>query len=199
MSEGNSGYKAARGRTLHLVDIENLLGQPSNWTPEAVITSFWQYVLTAGWQVGDSLVVASNPKVMKLLAFELIGFPHRSLCEWGPDAADDLLIAAVPNDIVDQFDRVVVGSGDHAFSPLVADLRGLIPTLVVVGEGQISWQLYRAAQEVVLLGRQPLGDRTPTTTPGLNEVRRCIKSQTSFDNRACSSVPESQLATTTSA
>ncbi len=198
MSEDNSGCKAARGRTLHLVDIENLLGQPSNWTPEAVIASFWQYVLTAGWQVGDSLVVASNPKVMKLLVFDLFGFPHRSLCAWGPDAADDLLIRAVPNDIVDQFGRVVVGSGDHAFSQLVADLRGLIPTLVVVGEGLISWQLYRAAQDVVHLGSQPLGNRTPTTTPGLSEVRRCIKNQTNFDSRVCPSVPESQFASTTS-
>ena len=194
MSANNSGPGAVTGRTLHLVDIENLLGQPSNWTPDAAIASFWQYVLIAGWQIGDSLVVASNPEVMKLLAFELFGFPHRSLCAWGPDAADDLLISAVPNEIANQFDRVVVGSGDHAFSQLVADLRGQIPTLVVVGEGLISSKLYRAAQEVLYLGRQPLDNQTPPTTPGLNEVRRCIKSRTNPEHRVGGPVTDSQFA-----
>ena len=83
-----------------------------------------------------------------MLAFDLVGMAHRPLCAWGKDAADQLLLGAVPADVGARFRRLVVGSGDHAFAPLVASLRGRIETLVVTAAGLISADLYVATDEV---------------------------------------------------
>ena len=61
------------GRTLHLVDIENLVGAPTTWTDQRVRTVFEQFLQGASWTPGDSLVVASNPNLMGRLMFWQIG------------------------------------------------------------------------------------------------------------------------------
>ena len=142
---GRAGYL---GRSLHLVDIENLVGEPASWRPDQIRATFHAYLETAAWRTGDSLVVAANPSFMKILVFDLVEMAHRSLCAWGKDAADQLLLGAVPTDVGARFGRLVVGSGDHAFAPLVASLRGRIETLVVTAAGFIAAELYVATDEV---------------------------------------------------
>ena len=151
-----------KSRTLHLVDIENLVGAPAGWTDENVVAVFYEFLQEADWQPGDSLVVASNPGLMGRLAFNLSAIPHRSLCATGPDAADNLLINAVPNEIADRYSRIVVGSGDHAFTQLLTGLQGHASTLVVYGVGHISWELYRSAEHVI---RLPSGQTTRSVRP----------------------------------
>ena len=151
-----------KNRTLHLVDIENLVGEPAAWTDENVVAVFDEYLQEADWQPGDSLVVASNPGLMGRLAFKLSAIPHRSLCATGPDAADNLLINAVPTEIADRYGRIVVGSGDHAFTQLLTGLQGHASTLVVYGVGRISWELYRSAEHVI---RLPSGQTTRSVRP----------------------------------
>ncbi len=136
-------------RALHLVDIENLAGAPESWTPANLRTTFADYLSASDWHPGDALIVAANPLVMVHIAFELDGLPHRSQCGTGPDAADLLLLQAVPSDLVARYDRLSVGSGDHAFAPLVAGLKGRIPTLVVRSAGWLAAELYAAADQVV--------------------------------------------------
>jgi hypothetical protein len=147
------------GRTLHLVDIENLVGAPTTWTDQRVRTVFEQFLQGASWTPDDSLVVASNPNLMGRLMFWLSasGIPHRALCGNGTDRADQLLLEAVPNDVSGCFGRVVVGSGDHAFAPLVSRLKGTTTTLVVLGAGKPNWRLYRAASDVCQLPRTRSG------------------------------------------
>ena len=154
--------RRGKNRTLHLVDIENLVGEPVAWTDKNVEAVFFEYLQEANWQPGDSLVVASNPGLMGLLAFKLSGIAHRSLCATGPDAADNLLINAVPNEIADRYSRIVVGSGDHAFTQLLTGLQGHASTLVVYGVGRISWELYRSAEHVI---RLPSGQTTRSVRP----------------------------------
>ena len=151
-----------KSRTLHLVDIENLVGAPAGWTDENVVAVFYEFLQEADWQPGDSLVVASNPGLMGRLAFKLSAIPHRSLCATGPDAADNLLINAVPTEIADRYGRIVVGSGDHAFTQLLTGLQGHASTLVVYGVGHISWELYRSAEHVI---RLPSGQTTRSVRP----------------------------------
>ncbi len=143
------------GRTLHLVDIENLLSQsPRLAADEHVVQVFWQYLETAGWQSGDSMVIASNPKLMRRMAFQLADFPCRMLCAWGESAADQLLLGAVPNHVETRYARVAVGSGDHIFGALINQLCGpKVQTLVVANPGSISRLLYAGADEVCHLGR----------------------------------------------
>ncbi len=145
---GETGRSGDLGRSLHLVDIENLVGEPTSWRPDRIRATFDAYLQTATWHPGDSLVVAANPSFMKMLAFDLVGMAHWALCAWGKDAADQLLLGAVPADVGARFGRIVVGSGDHAFAPLVASLRGRIETLVVTAAGLISADLYVATDEV---------------------------------------------------
>ena len=145
---GETGRSGDLGRSLHLVDIENLVGEPTLWRPDRIKATFDAYLQTATWRPGDSLVIAANPSFMKMLAFDLVGMAHRPLCAWGKDAADQLLLGAVPADVGARFGRIVVGSGDHAFAPLVASLRGRIETLVVTAAGLISANLYVATDEV---------------------------------------------------
>ena len=142
------------GRTLHLVDIENLLNQPPKLvTGDQAARVFWQYLKTAGWQSGDSVVIASNPKLMRRMMFQLPDIPCRMLCAWGESGADRLLLGAVPNHVETRYARVAVGSGDHIFGDLIDQLRGTtIRTLVVAGAGSTSWQLYAGADEVHRLG-----------------------------------------------
>ena len=154
--------RRGKNRTLHLVDIENLVGEPVAWTDKNVEAVFFEYLQEANWQPGDSLVVASNPGLMGRLAFKLSAIPHRSLCATGPDAADNLLINAVPNEIADRYSRIVVGSGDHAFTQLLTGLQGHASTLVVYGVGHISWELYRSAEHVI---RLPSGQTTRSVRP----------------------------------
>ena len=154
--------RRGKNRTLHLVDIENLVGEPVAWTDKNVEAVFFEYLQEANWQPGDSLVVASNPGLMGLLAFKLSAIPHRSLCATGPDAADNLLINAVPTEIADRYGRIVVGSGDHAFTQLLTGLQGHASTLVVYGVGHISWELYRSAEHVI---RLPSGQTTRSVRP----------------------------------
>ena len=145
---GEIGRSGDLDRSLHLVDIENLVGEPTSWRPDRIRATFDAYLQTATWRPGDSLVVAANPSFMKMLAFDLVEMAHRPLCAWGKDAADQLLLGAVPTDVGARFRRLVVGSGDHAFAPLVASLRGRIETLVVTAAGLISADLYVATDEV---------------------------------------------------
>ena len=145
---GETGRSGDLGRSLHLVDIENLVGEPTLWRPDQIKATFAAYLQIAIWRPGDSLVIAANPSFMKMLAFDLLGMAHRPLCAWGKDAADQLLLGAVPADVGARFGRLVVGSGDHAFASLVGSLRGRIETLVVTAAGLISANLYVATDEV---------------------------------------------------
>ncbi len=145
---GEMGRSGDLGRSLHLVDIENLVGEPTLWRPDRIKATFDAYLQIAIWRPGDSLVIAANPSFMKMLAFDLVEMAHRPLCAWGKDAADQLLLGAVPADVGARFGRLVVGSGDHAFASLVGSLRGRIETLVVTAAGLISANLYVATDEV---------------------------------------------------
>jgi hypothetical protein len=157
---GVMGRSGDLGRSIHLVDIENLVGEPTSWRPNRIRATFDAYLQTATWRPGDTLVVAANPSFMKLFAFDLAGMAHRPLCAWGKDAADKLLLGAVPADVGARFGRIVVGSGDHAFAPLVASLRGCIETLVVTAAGLIAADLYVATDDVQRLAVEsgPGGD-----------------------------------------
>lgn len=103
-------------RSLHLVDLENLLGDP--WaTGPRVGWALEQYFEVAGWRHGDLVYVAANPHLVKEFCFQ-------PTVDWnvhtarGPDGADLALLAhAAPEFVARRAGRMVVGSGDH----IVAD------------------------------------------------------------------------------
>ena len=112
----------AAGRTLHLVDIENLAGGSRadratlSWATQA-------YGEAVRYRSHDHRIVACGPR----LAYEVgLLWPGALLkVGRGIDGADRVLgDHADPSFVGAHYDRVVVGSGDHYFAPVVAELIG---------------------------------------------------------------------------
>ena len=137
----------AGGRALHLVDVENLAGGPDraeHWLP----TALHEYRAVAGVGVDDQVIAAADVTLWRRTAFDVA--PWRYLPGYGPDGADlALLREAPPEYVAERFDRLVIGSGDHAFAPLaeaVAD-RGT-EVVAVARPRQLSRALAEVATEV---------------------------------------------------
>ncbi len=134
---------AVQERTLHLVDIENLLGDP--WaTGWRVGWALEQYLGVAGWRQGDLVYLAANPYLVRELAFGLpVECNTRAVV--GRDGADMILLAHAPADfVVRRAGRLVVGSGDHIFAARAAQVAASgVEVLVVARPESLSWQLAR--------------------------------------------------------
>jgi hypothetical protein len=112
-------------RTLHLVDADNLLGDPTTVDRPFIIATFDEYRRVAGYTDGDHVVVATGVNGWHVLEVEA-AWPsacHRRRS--GRDGADlALLDDADWAASCGRFDRVVIGSGDRifivAFEQLVA-------------------------------------------------------------------------------
>jgi hypothetical protein len=106
-------------RSLHLVDLENLVGDPRAEGALALDT-FRAFLEISRWEAGDHLIVASNPWLMAKVAFDL---PRASSLHavHGRDGADIMLLSLAPPELViKRYDRLVVGSGDGIFGARAA-------------------------------------------------------------------------------
>jgi hypothetical protein len=140
------------GRTLHLVDIENLaatsrLDRP---TAEHTVAAYRRRIAV---REGDHVVVAAD--VHNAVPAGLAWGPSiRLRAGFGPDGADtELLDAAADVDwVAAHYSRVVIGSGDHAFAELAVALRARgVAVVVVARPGGLSRWLRRAAALVLPL------------------------------------------------
>ena len=129
-----------RARTLHLVDIENLIGiNPRQASVHDVRQAFARYAEAAHQRADDQMIVGCNPKLAIKVADSLRG-SGRLRARSGADGADTALLEAVDVALWSQrFDRIFIGSGDHIFAPTIIDLRqsGLDVT-VVARNGHVS-------------------------------------------------------------
>lgn len=143
------------GRTLHLVDIENLAGGPAR-VDRWFAPSLRQYRAAATPRSDDHVVLAADRTVYARTAWDVDrAWTYRF--GTGPDGADRALLeAADPRWVADRFRRVVIGSGDHAFAPLAADLldRGL-EVVVVSRPANLSGRLRRSGALVITLPDLP--------------------------------------------
>jgi hypothetical protein len=118
-------------RTLHLVDIENLVGDPFATKAEA-LGAFERYLELAGYRDGDQVIVAANPGLIREIGFDL-PVPCNLHAACGEDGADLILLAqAEPGWVANRFDRLVIGSGDAEFSATALAVRDLGTPVVVV-------------------------------------------------------------------
>ena len=144
-----------RPRTVHLVDIENLAGGPERidrWFAPALR----QYEAVARPHDGDHVVLAADASVWSRTAWDVDpAWDYRF--GTGPDGADRVLLErADPDWVADRFDRLVVGSGDHAFAPLVAEVRDRgVDAVVVARPRQLAGALRRTGARVVVLPDLP--------------------------------------------
>jgi hypothetical protein len=129
------------GRALHLVDLENLLGNP--WATGARVAEAYEAALVAGrHRPGDLVYVAANRWLLAELGF-VAHTPCRLLVASGPDGADLVLLEqAQPTWVAERFDRLVIVSGDGIFASVAHAARASgLQVDVVRGASKVSRRL----------------------------------------------------------
>jgi hypothetical protein len=102
-------------RTLHLVDLENLVGDPRANGATALAT-FDSYLELAHWHHDDHVILASNPAFISRVMYDL-PVPASVHCARGADSADVMLLSLAPTELVTKrYQRLVIGSGDGIFA-----------------------------------------------------------------------------------
>ena len=137
-------------RRLHLVDIENLAGDPRpslGQIRQALV--LYGYCLAFGAM--DQVEVASSHLTLLNAA---LGWPHAHYrARSGPDGADLALLDVLRyENVAERFTHVAIASGDHLFTEEAAHLaaQGVWVT-VVSRRHSLSPRLALAACEVILL------------------------------------------------
>lgn len=141
-------------RTVHVVDVENLLdGDHESTTAERIEARLEEYRLAVGAGPDDVFYFGANPKLWFDVRLAVGG--QRVVGYRGKDGADRALLEVVDGDwVVERFDRICIASGDHAFAPLARTCReaGLVVTVASLPMS-VSADLYTAATEHVVLGQ----------------------------------------------
>jgi hypothetical protein len=136
-------------RTLHLIDVENLLGDPR---PDADSVRRARHAYESHVVVGehDLVVVACNHGCALEVGLAYAG--ARLVVRSGPDGADLALLEVLGEyDLRGRFEAVVVASGDGIFSHAVAAVGLLgLATLVVARPESLARTLQLAAGGRVL-------------------------------------------------
>ncbi|MBV8952321.1 MAG: hypothetical protein JOZ99_15715 [Actinobacteria bacterium] len=119
------------GRTLHLVDLENLIGD-ARAASSTALQVFERYLALAEWRDGDLVYVATNPALASRIVWDLRVPCHRATA-CGPDGADRALLNVVsPDFVARRVERLVIGSGDHIFIQRALQVRELGTGVAVV-------------------------------------------------------------------
>jgi len=140
--------EAVGHRGLHLVDLENLLGDPWARGP-SVGRAFDEYLDCAAFRRGDLVFVAGNPWLMVELEWSRLDSSSRVDCHRfaarGPQGADLKLLEASPLAwVARRFERLVVGSGDGVFADrLVAAHASGLSVQIVSRRDSLSSRLER--------------------------------------------------------
>ena len=137
-------------RRLHLVDIENLVGD-SLPTLRQVRQAQALYADCLAFGAMDQVVVGSSHLTLLNAA---LGWPHAHYrIRSGPDGADLALLDVLwYENIANRFTHVAIGSGDHLFAEQAAHLaaQGIWVT-VISRRRSLSPRLALAAREVIYL------------------------------------------------
>ncbi|MBK9696723.1 MAG: NYN domain-containing protein [Propionibacteriaceae bacterium] len=131
------------------MDIENLIGAGRFAIADVVVLKR-NYEALVG--VGPHDIVVIGADVRSVLDVWL-GWPVRVLPGRGPDGADLLLLEELKQELARaRFDDVVIGSGDHIFVELMAELAARGTTVTCVSRhGSLSRRSRMACHRVVLL------------------------------------------------
>jgi hypothetical protein len=144
---------AVQGRTLHLVDLENLVG--GRVSAERCSEAWSAYLAIVGIDRDDQVVVA----VADEWALEALLQTPRPAQQLAPrrekDAADRALLDAWPiPDAARLFTRALIASGDNVFAEYAAALGAAGLTVeVVTGYGKCGAELYRTCSRHYDLSR----------------------------------------------
>lgn len=142
---------SGNGRTVHLVDVENLAGASHvDVSLSRAIADL--YAHAADLQPGDQVVVASSHHNASSTWFGW-GAAARRLVRSGADGADLALLDVIDSErLTERFAHIVIGSGDGIFAEAAARLRAAGANVTVISRGEgLSAKLRRAVSDVRLL------------------------------------------------
>ena len=136
-------------RTLHLMDIENLLGtgRPAESEVLEALERYSELVDVSG---PNQVIVACNHGAARAVGC-CLGEGPRLLIRSGHDGADLALLDVLCSENVERrFDHLVLASGDGIFTVRVAEITSLgIPVTVVARRESLSARLRLAATDVI--------------------------------------------------
>ncbi len=142
-----------RKRCLHIVDIENLVGDEHEAGDRyAFEHALALYAEASGMRPEDQVLVGCHPGLV-FTAQNILGSRGQIFTGAGADGADlALLEACDPDFIANRYHLVSIGSGDHIFAPLVVELIGRGARVKVVARsGRLSAELRQVANAVTML------------------------------------------------
>ena len=145
-SRGRSEF----GRTIHLIDIENLCGS-SRVTPDQVAEARERYEEAVPIATSDHVIVASS---RGNLFSSSQGWPGvRLLARDGKNGADICLAEViVEENVTERFQTAVVASGDGDLAPFVAFMAAKgMNTVIVSRADRLSRSMRVAAHKSILL------------------------------------------------
>ena len=144
-----------RGRSLHLVDVENLAGGTTFGEVDvAVIAAAYGPVASIG---PNDLVVVASSHFTAVQTWFGWGGGVRRLIRSGPDGADLALLEVLETErVATRFGRVVIGSGDRIFAEPAAWLQAQdVDVTVVTRADSLSKQIRLAVRDIRFLNVLP--------------------------------------------
>lgn len=131
-------------RSLHLIDIENLVGHGRASEQELALATS-HYITNVRVVKGDLIVIGCDRGLRLEIGLAWPGV--RVVGGTGKDGAEKALLADITAAATAcRFSQVVIGSGDHAFTGLVRDLRTLGTVVGVLSPaGALARELAMAA------------------------------------------------------
>jgi hypothetical protein len=146
--------QGASGRSLHLIDVENLLGGTSFSVIDVTLLAA-AYGPVASVGPNDFVIISSSHYTAPATWF---GWGRaRRVVRSGPNGADLALIDVIETEnVATRFARIVIGSGDKIFAESAAQLQTHGVHLTVVSRPEsLSHQLRLAARDIRYLELMP--------------------------------------------
>jgi hypothetical protein len=160
ISPAGTAGRSARGRTraLHLIDIDNLLGDPLTDDADHIARTFAGYRALAGAVPGDHVAVATAPNPRHAYAIKAAWPGVTHMWRGGRDGADLALLEVAGWALeIDGFTRVVIGSGDRIFLTALECFEARdVPVEVVACRRSLATALRTRARTVRFLPDLPL-------------------------------------------
>ena len=149
-------------RPLHILDIDNLLGDPTATDTHVINDCLGQYRSHTGYQKGDHVVVGTGCNALHVYAVQSCWPAVQYVRRSGPDGADFALIEQALIALErGRYSHFILGSGDGGFADLYDEMtaRGY-PVFVASRPSALSWKLrQRAGENLIYLPENigPLG------------------------------------------
>jgi hypothetical protein len=149
-------------RPLHILDIDNLLGDPTATDTHVINDCLGQYRAHTGYQKGDHVVVGTGCNALHVYAVQSCWPAVQYVRRSGPDGADFALIEQALIALErGRYSHFILGSGDGRFADLYDEMtaRGY-PVFVASRPSALSWKLrQRAGENLIYLPENigPLG------------------------------------------